>query len=330
MKSSLYICNTYYHLLISIVKAIKSEEPCSVVLSADRKNDCLFHDDKLVERLEKSKIFKEVLIFNNSEYETKIDSNKLKKYLYTIRCAKKDELNLKKYDNIYIFYELCSIGRMLNFLKLKYNLIEDGTDFFIRNSHRLIIKKGLKEKIKEKLNFYSFANSKYINSIEVNSTKGLENYKKNFVEVPRDELFNSLTNSEKNKILRIFLPDGLDNNDFEKSSLIITQPLSEDGILDSEKTKIEIYKKIITDVATSKKIIIKTHPREKTNYKKFFKECIIIDYPFPIELLSFFSIKIEEAITVSSTSVNLIKNCNHKIYLGWDYLKENKKKGINK
>ena len=57
-----------------------------------------------------------------------------------------------------------------------------------------------------------------------------------------------------------------------KCLLLITQPFSEDGFF-NEENKIKLYKKMSNTKLT---LIIKPHPRELTNYKKYFPEAIII------------------------------------------------------
>ena len=89
--------------------------------------------------------------------------------------------------------------------------------------------------------------------------------------------------------------------------------------------KITLYKTIIENYTDKEKIIIKTHPRELTNYKEYFKEYIIIDFPFPIEILNYFDIELKKIITLSSTSINIITNAKEKICLGWKWLEEFKK-----
>lgn len=104
----------------------------------------------------------------------------------------------------------------------------------------------------------------------------------------------------------------------EKKILLLTQPLSEDGIL-IEKEKIQIYEEIIIN-RNLDKIYIKPHPRERTNYKNIFKnrnfEVEIIDNNFPIELLLFSDIFFDKIITLFSTAALNFKNYSNVEFLG--------------
>lgn len=82
------------------------------------------------------------------------------------------------------------------------------------------------------------------------------------------------------------------------NSILFTQPLSEDGVI-NENVKIELYKSIISN----KSIAIKPHPREITDYKKFFPNIVILKSTVPIELLTFNGIKFEDVYTIFSTAV---------------------------
>ena len=109
----------------------------------------------------------------------------------------------------------------------------------------------------------------------------------------------------------------------DKFSLLITQPLYQDKFLKSENEQIELYQKIIDSYLKDENIIIKTHPREKIDYNKLKSnnKIIIINDNFPIEILNFIpNLKFNKVITILSTSIKLINNCNKKIMLGWPYL----------
>lgn len=115
------------------------------------------------------------------------------------------------------------------------------------------------------------------------------------------ELWNKKTLEEQNEILDIF---SFDLNIKEKIKgrdiILFTQPLSEDNII-TEEEKLKIYSEIIKKYQ-KERLVIKTHPREKTNYKEIFKEYLILDNPFPFEILNLLDIKFNKAITLFSTA----------------------------
>lgn len=89
-----------------------------------------------------------------------------------------------------------------------------------------------------------------------------------------------------------------DKNLYDNKSVIITQPLSEDGIC-SENRKIEIYNDLIKQSAYP--VIIKRHPRDTTDYSNCFKEVIVDEADYPFELLILNKANFNQILTVTST-----------------------------
>lgn len=81
--------------------------------------------------------------------------------------------------------------------------------------------------------------------------------------------------------------------------LLITQPLSEDGII-TEKEKIQLYRDIVDDAVM---LIIKPHPRELTNYKEYFESAVIISNEKLAESL-FENRYITDIITIFSSALS--------------------------
>ncbi len=96
-----------------------------------------------------------------------------------------------------------------------------------------------------------------------------------------------------------------------KYSLIITQPFSEDGYI-TEEDKIKIYKEMVN---TKLKTIIKPHPRELTDYKKYFPEAIVIENEVLAESLLENKCIVEIKTIFSSSIYNYPYSRNVKIYI---------------
>jgi len=104
-------------------------------------------------------------------------------------------------------------------------------------------------------------------------------------------------------------------DELKKRMLLLTQPLSEDGLI-NEKEKIKLYKKVIENYHNKYKIFLKPHPRENTIYEKYFSKVTILSQSFPIELLKFNkNIKFDLGISYSSSSVDNLDCIKQKIIL---------------
>ena len=127
-------------------------------------------------------------------------------------------------------------------------------------------------------------------------------------------LFNKLSIEKKEKLFNIFNLELEVLNKMENKILLLTQPFSEDTLM-TEEEKIKIYR----DIQESRKgntFIIKSHPREQTDYKKYFPEVYIMPKDFPAELFLFVDAKLKEVITVFSTAALNLKE-NYKVtFLG--------------
>lgn len=96
-----------------------------------------------------------------------------------------------------------------------------------------------------------------------------------------------------------------------KTIILFTQPFYLDYI--TEKEHEEIYKGIISKYPT-KSLLIKTHPRDRFDYKKINQDLFIFDKKIPSQLFDLFGIKYKVAITVNSSSV---LNLGYKLDLHW-------------
>lgn len=91
-----------------------------------------------------------------------------------------------------------------------------------------------------------------------------------------------------------------------KKAILFTQPLSEDGVM-TEEEKIEIYKKIL-EKEEMKELVIKVHPRETTDYTKYFVGISILREKTPFELYLLHGLKGKKVITLFSTAVYGLDN----------------------
>ncbi|WP_281699514.1 glycosyltransferase family 52 [Cetobacterium somerae] len=221
-----------------------------------------------------------------------------KHYLNLVKYKlKKPDKNIKVYGNDHTYISI-------PYWKNEFYLIEDGTlnyTFFYKR------KKSIKEKIKRIIKLLPSDKKCY----------GLrENIKKIYLTgvgpIPKEiyhkveiidlkELWNKKNLEEQNEILDIF---SFDLNIKEKikgrNIILFTQPLSEDSVI-TEEEKLKIYLEIIKKYP-KERLVIKTHPREKTDYKNIFQECLVLDNPFPFEILKLLDVEFNKAVTLFSTA----------------------------
>lgn len=320
-NNNIYFCITYYHLLVTIVKVIRQKDKEDLLLSKSLKN-C----EEIKKRLEDEHIFNNIIIIDDKKYN--YDNNIRSIKIFTNKKVLKKEIlkivNFKEYNNIYIYNDWTSIGEYLQNNNIKYHLLEDGLDcfkqidYFIDDINCLKINSKLRNWLNIGCNPYG--KSDCVLDIEVNDKNGIKINTKKIIENNKDKLFNNLTKNDINIILDIFNINNI-NNIPKNSVIIITQPLFEDCLVNSEKDQINIYKKIIKDYISDYKIVIKPHPRDKIDYENNFKDCIILNRDFPLELINYIrNISFAKGITISSTAIKNINIIKEKIILGFEYI----------
>lgn len=188
------------------------------------------------------------------------------------------------------------IGAKFFLKRHEFILLEDGTQNYDKNTY----KRSLKNRL---FSVPVFGVYKNVNKIYLTGLAPIPSEIKDKVEIINlKELWNKKSDTEKEEILNIFgFNNEIINNLKGKNKILYTQPLSEDGVI-SEEEKIELYRQIIKNY-DEKELIIKKHPREKTDYRVIFPKVEVLDQSFPAELFKLLDIKLKKAITIFSTAV---------------------------
>ena len=285
MKKRLLILETIYSLFIYFLISSKKEikETTFLVNSIFYENNI-----ELVKKLE------EVILFNHKNKD-RLPFFKRIFYFWKIKLEIRG-MNIEKYKKIYGL-DHTLIGNYC--IRRNFILLEDGS--FNYNLKKISIKNKIRNIIYGRN--LTLGQDKRIEKIYLTGLAPIPETIKNKVEIINlRELWNKKSEEEKKEILEIFcFSFEIIKKLKQRGEVLFTQPLSEDGIL-LENEKIEIYKKIIKNYDVNG-LIIKKHPREKTDYKKFFPNIEILNQAFPSEFFDILDIKLKKAITIFSTAV---------------------------
>lgn len=195
-----------------------------------------------------------------------------------------------------IVYGADHLSHSLLFLKkCSFFLIEDGTE----NYHQKSYKRSWKNKL---FSIPKFGMYKNVKRIYLTKRENIPDCIKSKVEyISIKDLWFKKTEEEKLEILYLL---GIDMKKIQlligEPFILFTQPLSEDYIL-TENEKIELYKSII-DKYDASKLVIKPHPREKTDYSRIFPNVKVFDETYPSEVLDILEVKFSRVITLFSTA----------------------------
>lgn len=178
-----------------------------------------------------------------------------------------------------------------------FYLIEDGTENYNLKNYVRSIKNRLFSI--PSFGMYKTVKEVYFTSKNISGLPKLIQERAIFINLK--EIWYKKSEDEKNNILSFF---NFDANNLKKLSskkyILFTQPLSEDGIL-TEDEKIEIYRAIVEKYYIDD-LVIKPHPREKTDYETVFKNVYVFKDNVPSEILDIVGVKFERVITLFSTA----------------------------
>ncbi|MGQ0285790.1 glycosyltransferase family 52 [Pasteurellaceae bacterium 22721_9_1] len=188
------------------------------------------------------------------------------------------------------------IGAKYFLRRFPFILIEDGTANYDPKSYQ----RSWKNKL---FSIPTFGVYKNVTKIYLTQKKNIPDIIKNKVDfVDVRELWNKKTSEEKDYILSFFNIDDMKLSILkQKKHILFTQPLSEDGVL-TEEEKVDLYSKIVKKYDKTS-LVIKPHPREKTNYSILFPQTYIFEDALPAELLELLGVDFERVITLFSTAV---------------------------
>ena len=125
----------------------------------------------------------------------------------------------------------------------------------------------------------------------------------------------------KTEIFEIFLANDALKLPESNNALLLTQPISEDKVIKDEKVKLEIYADMISQIPGKYNIILKTHPRETTDYSAHYKDIIVLPALFPIEILGLKEgFYFDQGYTLFSTALSNLEIVKERFFMGKNYL----------
>lgn len=329
LNKEIFVCEAPYNIYIPLLKAVynyRNNIKTIIILTDD-----ICDNKELAQRVSLLKFIDKVIYI---EYKKEFRNPKsvfIKKVKLVFYKKKLLAVFDKKYNIYQKYYRILKNSRinlfwgyhpLSRYLMIKHDnlkFIEEGNGvYYVNRKHRL-----LKSVIRKIIGLPDInGTGKNVKEVEVSyPDKLIKELQKKAVFLNIEKLERNLTTQEKHEILSLYFND---EYKFEESylkennlAIIITQPFSEDGDL-TENAKIKIYGKVIENLSLKHyKILIKAHPREKTDYAKIFdnKNVIILPKSFPLELINLFDNKVNLGITISSTALKNLNCVEKKIYL---------------
>ena len=295
-----YVCSTPYHLYVSLCMILSEGIESSIYLSTP--------DEDVFELFKKYKERMSNIDSIKNVYLRKRDNKKERVYIESIKdiFQYKNIKNEVENSQVYIFpwhpYSLYTPSEYI-FKKAKnIKLVEDGSNVYLKKPENKLSKLIKKYIYLRNTEFYK---SPKITDIYVQYPSKYPDHLKNKLSLlDLNKIQSDMKKIHKEKIISVF-NSNIDINKMNNiNTIILTQPLSEDGFM-SENKKISLYSDIIENEKQNIDILIKKHPRDKTQYK--FKDIIELEGDFPSEIFNLLDIEFEKAIGICTSAVNSIK-----------------------
>lgn len=235
-------------------------------------------------------------------------------------------MNLKEYKDIYVYCDSDPIGYYLNQNHIRYHAVEDGLNCLKNFDAARYDNRGhfkLKAFLSRYLNLIFVQNGygKYCMDMEVNDISAIHYPCPRYIEQPRKELVDRLTEADKQLILQAFVKNKeelehqiAESNKVGDKILILTDPLC---TLDVRE---KIFRDVIKMYEKEGSIFIKPHPRDELDYRKLFPEYPQFDATVPMEMLNFFpGLRFKKVVTVF-TEVKGLPFAEEAVRLGADFM----------
>lgn len=311
VKPALYICSTYYHVYVTLLKCMVLHQAIDLVICDD-----LPTAEQLSQRLKHSGLFGQVWMVEQSKLPRQWGKNLIDWIFFQKKRRLKAispllPFSVWDYEDVYIFHDGTPLGMHLIDAKKPYHLIEDSLNFYQRFEETpqaaFLRRHTLKYKLRQLMGwgYFSLGHSPYTLDVEVNENKALQLSGPPIVEQNREKLQKQLHPEQKEQLLSLFdvpvltIPQGW-------TALILTEPLYQDGVCESPGKQYSIYEKIENDLRKQGYYtIIKPHPRDTVEYETL--EIPILNRAFPVELLTYLlDGKLACVAAVSSSAIEAV------------------------
>lgn len=359
-KSRIYVCHTFYHVYVSILKEMKvqRETAPSEYQKADVALSAISTDfENLGERLARTGIFNTIYALDEKREDffpelakyranySNVVKHMVNRMIFTKKLARceipyMEIIDFKAYEDIYVFCDSDPIGYYLNDQHIYYHAVEDGLDClknlddaYVANSSHFKLKTWFSRR---NLIFIMNGWGKYCLDMEINDRSVVPTDCPRFVEVPRKPLEAALTAEQKKLMIRAFIEDAdalmeqlRPSYEGEEFACFLTEPHPVD-----EEARKKVCLDVIEQYCKGYRVLIKPHPRDMINYAELCPEAVVLRGRFPVEVLNFFDgLKIKRAVSIVTTAMDSMDFVEERLNLGasfWDAYEDPEKHSYNK
>ncbi|MCR4650616.1 MAG: lipooligosaccharide sialyltransferase [Lachnospiraceae bacterium] len=340
MKDRVYVCHTFYHVYVSVIKELNrlpEDRKGATILLSTMSND--FGD--LKDRLIGSGLFDEVYMYEEkvpeffpelkkySKDRGNLVLNLLQRIVYTKKLGRLEEkylpVDMKEYKDIYVYCDSDPVAYYLSYRHIYYHAVEDGLDCIRYLDNARYSNRGHFElkawMAAHNIIFIDGGYAKYCLDMEVNDTSVIKYRHSKYKEVNREALVNGVSPEDIHYLVDIFIENAEELLEATgnvpgsvKKIMILSDPVCD------EDTRARLMRDIVDRYAVGARVFIKPHPRDKVDYHGLFEDCVVIRGRFPMEIMNYIPQMHMDAIVSILTPLDEIKFADEKILLGRDFM----------
>ncbi len=329
--NQVYICGTYFHVYVSILKQLNRTNKNSKSLLI--LNDHTPGLENIIPALKANKFFDEFLLlpFRKIEADERNTGSFISRTLFRTRAmirAVETNSNINRFTpfireseiNSFYLWGYPTAYFVFRFPGTYLRILEDGARNYIVRISKLKL-------IKRKYILRTYIGDGFddaVKEINLQFPEQLDpRLKHKGTRLNLKEMQDNLSPDDSARILNVFMKGETVNLNDKKKILIITQPLSEDNFV-TEQYKVSLYAELIDEHAADHEVYIKPHPRELTNYREQLgRNFIEIPRSFPLEMFDLMqNIRFDKGVTLFSSSIGNLRCITHKVHLGRQHIRE--------
>lgn len=322
----LYVCECAYVLYKALIERMGDEENSYSLILSDATVDLkpmvpILRQSGLFERVEffPSELFREyydLFWLHQSTSRVKRVFSMLKNHLIMLSRQKgfKEiafpfDLDFKQYDKIICSEGPYVINGHLSVNHMEYAISEHAKDTYQQGSSTAANVFFTVLNLLDAMHIITgmHSSSRFCKEIIVNDAAKTVSYirHKKVTEWSVNGHIAVLDAQQKDRIFQMYAEAyGLKIDAHQTYDLLLTNQIYRFGLVPSEEKQIEFYKDVIRDHLTYP-VLIKPHPMDTVDYRKFFPECIIIDSDISSEVLNFsHKLRLGTVLTLFSSSVS--------------------------
>lgn len=319
----LYICEYPYVLYKTLIERMGDDENSYSLILSDARADM----EPMVPILRQSGLFEQVDFFPSEAYRDYYNIltsasgwHYIRGLVSQLRMAlwqKKFknikfpfEIDFKQHDKIICIDHPYVINGYLNMNHIEYSISEHARSVFKRNAYPKLAALYLYVfGILDKLHIFPGIRSasRFCKEVIVDDATDLSYCLrgKTVTEWNVYKHVKALDAKRKEQIFQLYAEAYNLNIDMNQTyDLLMTSSFFKDGWLPSEENQVKMYKDLIRKYLNYP-VLIKPHPRDNVDYRKFFPECIVINPNISSEVLSHGqNLKLKTVLTLVSSSAS--------------------------